>query len=72
MKRKKYTKEPKRLNEYRWMVRGISNDAVWDDIVGFTTKAAALRYIRSDCQLWPDDTYELFKVDYNFVEAWTK
>ena len=69
MKRVKYRKEPKKINQ-KWAVRELGEYG-YDDINFFSTKKEALEHIREEIKAWRGGyTYELFKISSNFIEAW--
>lgn len=69
MRRINYKTEP-RKPKTGWLVKELFKGKE-EGSVQFETKKEAMEWIREQIKLWPRDyTYELFKIQANFIEAW--
>ncbi len=69
MKRLNYKTEPKQPLDFKWVVRGLEPDGLFD-VHYFVTKKRAMVFIRSELKTYPTHRFELFSVSTDFIEAW--
>lgn len=70
MKRIKYRTEPRKPKTVWYVGEMLGDEEV--DGKQFETKKEAIKWIRKELKYLPDYTFELFKIQANFIEAWVE